>query len=213
MLYLSLALIFLGILIFLYSIILDAKRRHDAPHSALVSERSEASGSSSGQRAGAPAGAQGGNRAGTMQNRGKRIPRSGQSASGSSAGNSEDPAPATSSARAGLEQKAVLFEDKSHVIDYSNSSGSIDPSLEEYKNIKRIGSGTISVESGGITFYMGKKLYRYDFHRIRDIKAGTSHLALFLMGSTSVKLFIIESGNGVITAAADAFREYVRSSA
>ena len=95
------------------------------------------------------------------------------------------------------EQKAVLFEDRSSVIDYSSESGSIDPSLEKYKNIKRIGSGPCSVETGGITFYMGKKLYRYDFHRVRDIKAGKSHLALFLMGSGSVKLFIIEPGSGI----------------
>ncbi len=202
MLYLSLALIFLGIIIFLFSILLDAKRRHDNPQSAVIH------GASAGQQgSGIVPDGKGGIVADKMGivNRGKRVAQSGPAQAKRS---SEGAVPVSD-----REQKAVLFEDKSNVIDYSGESGSIDPSLEKYKNIKRIGSGTISVETGGITFYMGKKLYRYDYHRIRDIKAGESHLALFLMGSGSVKLFIIESGRGVITAATDAFREYVRSSA
>lgn len=202
MLYLSLALIFLGILIFLFSIILDAKRRHESQHAAPARGAAAVR-----QGAGAAQGAKEGPGAGPAPsvNRGQKAPRDGSVRAKVPAGEK-----AQSSRR---EQKAVLYEDKSNVIDYTSESGSIDPSLEKYRNIKRIGEGTISVETGGITFYMGKKLYRYDFHRVRDIKAGAGHLALFLMGSGSIKLFIIEPGSAVITAAADAFREYVRSSA
>jgi hypothetical protein len=204
MLYLSLALIFLGIIIFIYSIALDAKRRNDNQHSAAMPGPA-AGGNFPGKKEGVIADNKG------MTNRGKRIPRSGPAqAQGPSETGDGTTGTAASSVR---EQKAVLFEDKSNVIDYSSESGSIDPSLEKYKSIKRIGNGTISVENGGITFYMGKKLYRYDFHRIRDIKAGKSHIALFLMGSGSVKLFIMEPGSGIITMATDTFREYVRSSA
>jgi len=197
MLYLSLALIFLGIVIFLFSILLDAKRRHEGQHDAPM--RGDAA-------ARQDSGAVHGGKEGPTPaiNRGKRVPQGGPAQAKASPG-----AAAPASPR---EQKAVLFEDKSNVIDYGSESGSIDPSLEKYRNIKRIGEGTISVETGGITFYMGKKLYRYDFHRIRDIKAGKSHLALFLMGSGSIKLFIIEQGSAVITAVIDAFRDYVRSS-
>ncbi len=204
MLYLSLALIFLGIIIFLFSIIHDAKRRHEEQHSAALPGMA-AGGNVPGNKLGAVADTKG------MINRGKRVPRRGPAQAKAPSGTGDGtPGAVAASSR---EQKAVLFEDKSNIIDYSSESGSIDPSLEKYKSIRRIGAGTISVETGGITFYMGKKLYRYDFHRVRDIKAGKSHLALFLMGSGSVKLFIIEQGSGVITAATDAFREYVRSSA
>ncbi|MBN2160734.1 MAG: hypothetical protein JW807_15195 [Spirochaetes bacterium] len=110
------------------------------------------------------------------------------------------------------EQLAVLFEDSSHVIDYNNESGSIDPSLEEYKNIKRIGSGRLAVEKGGINFFLGKKLYRYDFTRLSGMKAGNKFLALFIDGSDVVKLFIVENGSGFIEAADSAYAAYLRSS-
>jgi len=205
MLYLSLALIFLGIVIFLYSLILDAKKRHEGRNPAAgrggsAAVKADAAGT------GAPAPGKGDAR--DMRNRGKRVPLNmpGREKGGRaiSAGTASSP---------DREQKAVLFEDKSQVIDYSSESGSIDPSLEKYKQIKRIGDGIIRVETGGISFYMGKKLYRYDFHRVRDIRTGKNHLALFLMGGASVKLFIIEPGSAVSAAAADAFREYLRSTA
>jgi hypothetical protein len=110
------------------------------------------------------------------------------------------------------EQNAVMFEDKSRVIDYDNESGSIDPSLEEYKNIKRIGSGRLVVEKGGVTFFLGKKLYRYDFNRVNGIKTGERHLALFMDGSEVVKLFIVEAGSGIIEAANSAYAAHMRSS-
>ena len=211
MLYLSWALIFLGIIIFLYSIILDAKRRRDKAHVAADPDSVGAQADKAPVSGGVPE-SQGSSAArGGAGNRGKRVPRS--APAGAKGPSQEEKRSVGGAAPSRLEEKAVLFEDKSDIIDYGNESGSIDPSLEKYKNIKRIGSGTISVEPGGLTFYMGKKIYRYDYHRIRDIKAGKSHLAVFLMGSGSVKLFIIEPGADIINAAINAFREYVRSSA
>lgn len=211
MLYLSLALIFLGIVIFLYSIILDAKRRrHEAPVNA-DSRRVGASADDAPVSGGVPPSPEPSAAQGGAGNRGKRVPKRVPDQAKGPSEEVKQSAGGVVSSR--LEEKAVFFEDKSDVIDYTNESGSIDPSLEKYKSIKRVGSGTISVEPGGLTFYMGKKIFRYDYHRIRDIKAGKSHLAVFLMGSGSVKLFIIEPGADIINTAIDAFREYVRSSA
>jgi hypothetical protein len=188
MLYLSLALIFLGIIIFLYSIMLDAKRRRDKAHVSTDPGRVVAPADKAPVSGGIPE-SRGPSAASGAGNRGKRVPKSAPAQVKGPSREEKQSAGGVATSR--LEEKAVLFEDKSEVIDYSNDSGSIDPSLEKYKHIKRIGSGTISVEPGGLTFYMGKKIYRYDYHRIRDIKAGKSHLAVFLMGSGSVKLFII----------------------
>ncbi len=211
MLYLSLALIFLGIIIFLYSIILDAKRRHEKAPVTVNPGRGGAQADKAPVSGGIPASPGPSAVQGGAGNRGKRVPKSGPAQAKGPSPEAEQSAGGVAPSRP--EEKAVLFEDKSDIIDYSNESGSIDPSLEKYKSIKRVGSGTISVEPGGLTFYMGKKIFRYDYHRIRDIKAGKSHLAVFLMGSGSVKLFIIEPGADIINAAIDAFREYVRSSA
>jgi hypothetical protein len=201
MVYFSLALILIGILIFLYSIILDAKKRcvEHTPRGTM--DKSAPRGAGSGSRQAAAAANERNKAAGANQ---ARFTGSGEPAA--AAGNGKGPA-----AQAGNE--AVLFEDSSHIIDYGNESGSIDPSLEGYKNIKRIGNGKLTIEKGGITFFMGKKLYRYDFHRIRDLKPGNRHLALFLHGSGNVKLFIVDPGSGIINAVSDAYQEYLRSSA
>jgi len=105
----------------------------------------------------------------------------------------------------------VFFEDSSSVIDYDRSSGSIDPSLEEYGKIRRIGEGRLTVEGEGLNFYIGRKFYRYDFHIIREIKTGENFMAVFISGSDSVKLFLMGSRE-FINAADIKFREYVRGS-
>jgi len=206
MLYLSLAVIFLGILIFAYSILVDAKKRRDElrPHG---SEHDDPSGSAAYSGGGAGAGAHRSSGDAPAHQENKRNHPVAED-SGREQGPLGRPASASRS-----EKQAVLYEDSSHVIDYANQSGSIDPSLEGYKSIKRIGRGHLDVERGGVTFYMGKKLYRFDFHRVRDVKSGTGHLAIFLEGSDAVRLFIIESGSAISKSVVDAYREYQRSSA
>jgi len=158
MLYLSLAVIFLGILIFAYSIIVDAKKRRNE-----LSERGSA------QDAASDRAASSGDNAGMRHHRnGGDIPaRKGEKNNQVVKEDSRrERGPLGRQASASQSEKqAVLYVDSSHVIDYANQSGSIDSSLEGYKNIKRIGSGHLAVEKGGVTFYMGKKLYRFDFHR------------------------------------------------
>lgn len=205
MVYLSLALILLGILIFLYSIILDSKKRREG-HTPFAPGDSMARGSA-GRLSRRNAAASQKTRGAGPDNAAAGAKRSPGSGLAGAAGPGNGPVPGEQ-----IELQAVLFEDSSNVIDYSNESGTIDPSLQGYRKIKRIGSGTLSVGKGGVTFFMGKKLYRYDFHRVRDLKQGSRHVALFLQGSKAVKLFIVEPGSGIISAVNDAYREYVRSS-
>jgi hypothetical protein len=87
---------------------------------------------------------------------------------------------------------AVLYEDSSGVIDYHNDNNTIDPTFEGYKKIRRIGRGRFEIGKDGINFYTGKKFFRFDFHRVRDIKTGSRFIALMLIGSEAVKLFIFD---------------------
>ncbi|MBN2080152.1 MAG: hypothetical protein JW838_14380 [Spirochaetes bacterium] len=220
MLYISLALIFLGIIIFIYSIIVDAGRPHgeqvypegspprDVPPRMKQDQRAPGMTRRNG-------GAEGASTSGSMANspspgRARQAPPPPRER--------EDPRRTVSSRRVETprvrrEPLAVLYEDSSRVIDYDSGSGIIDPSLEGYKQIRRIGSGKFAVEKGGITFRTGSTLYRFDFHRLRDIKEGSRHLALFLGGSESVRLFIFDSESGAIRAATAAYRDYLRSPA
>ncbi len=104
------------------------------------------------------------------------------------------------------EHRAVLFDDASGMIDYNGASGKINPMPEAYRNLKRIGRGRIVYEKEGISFYCEQKIFRYDFHRIRDIKTGETHLAVFMTGQDAVKLFIFESPDPIINRIGGDFR-------
>lgn len=222
MLYISLALIFLGIIIFIYSIIVDAGRSHGEqacpeglpPRDVPLRMKRDQRAPGITRR---DAGTEGASASGSMAD----SPSPGRARQAPPAPTSrerEDPRRTLSSRRVETprvrrEPLAVLYEDSSRVIDYDSGSGIIDPSLEGYKQIRRIGSGKFAVEKGGITFRTGSTLYRFDFHRLRDIKEGSRHLALFLGGSESVRLFIFDSESGAIRAATAAYRDYLRSPA
>jgi len=103
---------------------------------------------------------------------------------------------------------AILFEDSSGVIDYENGYGTIDPTRDRYRNIKRRGMGEITLEKAGISFHVGKKLFRYDFHKISSLKTGRNYIALIPEGESPVKLFIFTEPGPVISRVADAFVSY-----
>jgi hypothetical protein len=88
---------------------------------------------------------------------------------------------------------AVMFDDRSDLIDYSSGIGTLDSTFLKYSDIKRIGRGVIESDSDGISFYLDEKLYRFDLHRIYDIWCGENYVALPLKGNGIVKLFIIEN--------------------
>jgi hypothetical protein len=107
-------------------------------------------------------------------------------------------------------QYAVLYEDSSRIIDYERSENTIDPTLKEYQKIKRVGRGDIELVKEGINFYIGKKFFRFDYHRIKDLKVGDNFIALFLKGSDVVRLFIFNEGAAVQSEIKRSYQDYLR---
>ncbi len=105
---------------------------------------------------------------------------------------------------------AILFDDRSNMIDYDSGSAVIDSSIEGYRNIKRIGSGNLSAERDGLSFYLGEILHRFDFHRIFDVWSGDNFIALPMKGSGTVKLFLMEKGSGLPEKVEKYFQEYTK---
>ena len=94
--------------------------------------------------------------------------------------------------------EAVMFEDRSGVIDYESGEGIIDPGMGGYKKIKRVGKGELSLDMDGFNFHVEGRLYRFDFHRIGKIYTGENYLAVLLRGSGAARLFIFEKGETYI---------------
>jgi hypothetical protein len=90
---------------------------------------------------------------------------------------------------------AVLFNDYSGDLEYDGSDNCIDPTFGKYSALKRVGRGSIEVIKDGINFKLLKNLYRFDFHRIRDIQSGDNYVAVVLKGSDIIRLFLIENDN------------------
>jgi len=103
---------------------------------------------------------------------------------------------------------AIMFDDRSNIIDYESGVGVIDSTFSKYKSIKRIGRGKIESDYDGVNFYLDEKLYRFDFHKVYDIWSGSNYIALPLKGSSTVKLFIIENSAGFPDKVEANFKEY-----
>jgi hypothetical protein len=48
------------------------------------------------------------------------------------------------------------------------------------------------VVKDGINFHLGKSFYRFDFYKVERAKTGANFIALYLKGSTVVRLFLFE---------------------
>ncbi len=105
---------------------------------------------------------------------------------------------------------ATLYEDSSNIIDYDKSENKIDPTLKEYRNIKRVGQGDIELVKEGINFYVGKKFFRFDYYRIRDLKIGEKFIAVFLKGSDVVRVFIFDRISGIQSDIKLSYQDYLR---
>ncbi len=103
---------------------------------------------------------------------------------------------------------AVMFDDRSNIIDYESGVGAIDSTFSRYKSIKRIGKGRIESDFDGINFYIDEKLYRFDFHKVYDIWSGPGYIALPLKGNSTVKLFLIENSPGFPDKVEADYKEY-----
>ncbi len=102
---------------------------------------------------------------------------------------------------------AVMFDDHSGIIDYDSGEGIIDSTFKGYKNIKRVGSGELLLDTDGLNFYLDERLYRFDFHRLSRLWTGKNYIAIPVKGGDSVKLFIIDGGESLIKTAEDYFNE------
>jgi hypothetical protein len=105
---------------------------------------------------------------------------------------------------------ATLYEDSSNIIDYDKSENRIDPTLKEYRNIKRVGKGDIELSKEGINFYVGKKFFRFDYYRIRDLRIGEKFIAVFLKGSNIVRVFIFDKISGIQSDIKRSYQDYLR---
>lgn len=119
----------------------------------------------------------------------------------------EESAPAV---KADSQVYAVLFDDKSNLIDYNSGGSSIETSISTYNNIKRIGRGKVQVDDDGLSFYMDDKFFRFDFHKVYDVWSGPGFIALPLKGGSSVKLFIIEGAPDFPDRVEIYYQEYVK---
>ncbi len=88
---------------------------------------------------------------------------------------------------------AVLYEDSSNIIDYDNNDSTIDLTLNEYSKIKRVSAGHIEIAKDGINFRAGKKLFRFDYHQIANIKTGSNFIVLSIKKSISSRLFLFKN--------------------
>ncbi|MBN2041418.1 MAG: hypothetical protein JW864_15360 [Spirochaetes bacterium] len=86
-----------------------------------------------------------------------------------------------------------LYEDASNIIDYENNDSILDPGLREYEKIKRIGEGSIELLKNGINFRTGKKLFRFDYHRVSDVKKGKNYFVLQMKGSNKNRIFVFKN--------------------
>ncbi|MGL4368780.1 MAG: hypothetical protein ACRCUT_03795 [Spirochaetota bacterium] len=62
-----------------------------------------------------------------------------------------------------------------------------------YGSFARVGAGTGEVLSDALTVRIDKKLFRYDFFRVREITAKGDCAALFLQGDSRSNIFIAEN--------------------
>lgn len=88
--------------------------------------------------------------------------------------------------------RTVLYEDSSGLVDYDGGESAIDPTLEAYSRLKRIGEGEVQIAAEGLIVRAGKATHRFDFYKMRDYKVGDNYIALYLRNSRSVRLFLVD---------------------
>ncbi len=108
------------------------------------------------------------------------------------------------------EVEAVLYLDSSGLVDYEGRASVIDPTLERYARMKRVGPGSVEIAKEGLNFRYQKNLYRFDFIRITDIHFGENYCALFINGSDTVRLFLFADGREFINRLNRDYGEFYR---
>ncbi len=96
---------------------------------------------------------------------------------------------------AGSGSMAVLFHDGAGLVEMDGTVRIIDPTLEKYRDLRRVGPGRIDIVKGGINFTIEKNLYRFDYQKIENMRLGENYAAIFLRNSPSVRVFIFEKND------------------
>lgn len=86
----------------------------------------------------------------------------------------------------------VLYSDEKGVSLFDSASGILEEK-GAYDEFSRIGSGTAQIGADALSVKIGKKLFRYDYHRVREIRLRDGVAVLYLKGDSRGNIFIAEN--------------------
>jgi hypothetical protein len=95
-------------------------------------------------------------------------------------------------AAAPSEFNVVLYMDDKGVVLSDSSTGILEEN-GAYDEFTRIGGGTAVIGSDALSVRIDKKLFRYDYHRIREIKLREGVSVVYLKGDSRGNIFIAEN--------------------
>ena len=86
----------------------------------------------------------------------------------------------------------VLYSDEKGVSLFDSTSGILEEK-GAYDEFTRIGSGTAQIGADALSVKIGKKFFRYDYHRVREIRLRDGVAVLYLKGDSRGNIFIAEN--------------------
>ena len=111
-----------------------------------------------------------------------------------------EPAPAASApADAGIvtdtassDFNIVLYVDEKGVALSDNSAGILEEG-GAYDGFTRIGEGVGQIGADALSVRIGRKFFRYDYHRVREVRLRDGVSVVYLKGDTRGNIFIAEN--------------------
>jgi hypothetical protein len=108
------------------------------------------------------------------------------------------------------ENRILLYEDSTGLIDYHSSSSMIAADPAVYASLKRKGEGTLEADPHGIVFRANGTFFRFDYRRITDIRTGEDYTAIFMSGGGPVWLLIFSPSSGAGETVQQGFAGYLK---
>lgn len=87
--------------------------------------------------------------------------------------------------------EAVLFEDRDKVVVFFEEEEQVR--VDRYNNLRRVGGGTLQVGEDSLIFRFEKKLYRFDYYRIKEMR-GNGEALLYYPDNISYPLLLVSPG-------------------
>jgi len=72
---------------------------------------------------------------------------------------------------------AVLFEDIENSVSFAGVLSEDD--YNRYDKLKRVGCGTVVLNNDSISFHIEKKLFRFDFFRLKDVRGNQNSVLVY----------------------------------